>query len=70
MAKKPGVLLVTTSPLLPLNAGGRIYTWGTTAPLAGEFDYHLITLATPDELAEFEADRSGLTERYNTVFKS
>ena len=70
MVKKPGVLLVTTSPLLPLNAGGRIYTWGTTAPLAGKFDYHLITLATPEELTEFEADRAGLTERYNTIFKT
>jgi glycosyltransferase involved in cell wall biosynthesis len=70
VVKKPGVLLVTTSPLLPLNAGGRIYTWGTTAPLADDFDYHLITLATAQELAEFESDRDSLTDRYHTVFKT
>lgn len=70
MVKKPGVLLVTTSPLLPVDAGGRIYTWGTTAPLAEDFDYHLISLATPEELAEFEADRAELTNRYHEVFKS
>ena len=70
MVKKPGVLLVTTSPLLPLNAGGRIYTWGTTAPLADEFDYHLIALATPQELTEFEEERDSLTDRYHTVFKT
>jgi glycosyltransferase involved in cell wall biosynthesis len=70
VVKKPGVLLVTTSPLLPNNAGGRIYTWGTTAPLAEEFDYHLIALATPEELAEFEADQDSLTDTYHTVFKS
>jgi glycosyltransferase involved in cell wall biosynthesis len=70
VGKKPGVLLVTTSPLLPLNAGGRIYAWGTTAPLAGDFDYHLIALATPEELTEFEADRDSLTDQYHSVFKT
>lgn len=65
---KPGVLLVTTSPLLPLNAGGRIYTWGTTEPLASDFRYHLIALATDEELEEFERDRAELTRRYRSVF--
>lgn len=70
MSRKPGVLLVTTSPLLPLNAGGRIYTWGTTEPLADDFEYHLIALATRDEMAEFERDRESLTSRYREIFKT
>lgn len=70
MTRKPGVLLVTTSPLLPLNAGGRIYTWGTTEPLADDFRYHLIALATEEEAAEFERDRAALTDRYHEVFET
>ena len=68
MASKPGVLLVTTSPLLPLNAGGRIYTWGTTALISDEFDYHLIALATEEEAAEFESEKARLTDSYHEVF--
>ena len=68
--RKPGVLLVTTSPLLPPNAGGRIYTWGTTEPLADRFDYHLIALATDAEIEEFARDQEKLTAEYLTVFRT
>lgn len=70
VSNKPGVLLVTTSPLLPPNAGGRIYTWGTTEPLSDRFTYHLIALATPEELEEFDGRREELTERYGSVFET
>ena len=70
MPSKPGVLLVTTSPLLPLNSGGRIYTWGTTAPLVDQFEYHLIALATAEEMEEFERDKPNLTARYEETFET
>src|SRR3990172_5846492 len=67
--RKPGILLVSTGPLLPPNSGGRIYTWGTTAPLSGEFNYHLISLLTADERAEFTRDRERLTDQYRSAFQ-
>jgi glycosyltransferase involved in cell wall biosynthesis len=70
MVRKPGILLVSTGPLLPPNSGGRIYTWGTTAPLSGEFNYHLISLLTADERAEFTRDRERLTHQYRSAFQS
>ena len=70
MVPKPGILLVSTGPLLPANSGGRIYTWGTTAPLSGEFDYHLISLVTAEERVEFARDEGRLADQYRSAFKS
>ncbi|HHC09412.1 MAG TPA: glycosyl transferase family 1, partial [Actinobacteria bacterium] len=62
------ILLVTTTPLLPTDSGGRIYTWGTTAPLADRYRYHLLATATPAERTQFEADRDRLDAEYRRVF--
>ncbi len=64
------ILLVTTTPLLPVNSGGRVYTWGTTAPLAERFNYHLISMANEAERAEFDAQRTDLDALYRDVFKT
>jgi glycosyltransferase involved in cell wall biosynthesis len=70
VARKPRILLVTTGPLLPPNSGGRIYTWGTTAPLRDEFEYHLIAVMTAAERAEFSQKRELLEDEYRSVFAS
>ncbi len=67
---KPSILLVTPSPLLPADSGGRIYTWGLTEPLADRYDYHLIAMANADERAELDADRAALLDRYHQVFRT
>ncbi len=64
------ILLVTTTPLQPTNSGGRVYTWGTTAPLATDFNYHLIAMANEAERTEFDTDRTRLDVRYRDVFKT
>ena len=64
------ILLVTTTPLLPANSGGRIYTWGTTAPLASDFTYHLIAMANETERNEFAANQAELDRCYREVFKT
>ncbi len=64
------ILLVTTTPLLPANSGGRIYTWGTTAPLSSDFNYHLISMATEAERNEFNSDQDALDARYREIFKT
>lgn len=64
------ILLVTTTPLQPANSGGRVYTWGTTAPLARDFNYHLVAMANKAEQAEFDADRNELDRRYREVFRT
>ncbi len=67
---KPRILLVTPTPLLPADSGGRIYTWGLTAPLADRFDYHLIAMANADERAELAANRDRLLAQYGRVFRT
>ncbi len=64
------ILLVTTTPLLPADSGGRIYTWGTTAPLAGRYRYHLLAMANDAERAQFARDADTLDARYREVFAS
>jgi len=64
------ILLVTTTPLLPANSGGRIYTWGTTAPLGSDFGYHLMSMATEAEWKEFNSDQDALDARYREVFRT
>jgi len=64
------ILLVTTTPLQPANSGGRVYTWGTTAPLARDFNYHLVAMANRAEQVEFNADRNELDRRYREVFRT
>lgn len=48
MGKKQ-ILLVTVSPIFPINSGGKKYIANLTLPLAGEYDYHLIACGTPED---------------------
>ncbi|MDH3730740.1 MAG: glycosyltransferase family 4 protein [Acidimicrobiia bacterium] len=68
--RKRSVLLVTTTPLLPLDSGGRIYAWGTTEPLAPDWDYHLLAMANTEEEADFVANRDEQLREYRRVFRS
>lgn len=69
-SSKPAVLLVTPSPLLPTDSGGRIYTWELAAQLADRFDYHLLAMCNEDERAQLDAGGSELMDRYRKVFRS
>ncbi len=69
-SSKPAVLLVTPSPLLPADSGGRIYTWELASQLAVGFDYHLLAMCNEDERAQLDAGGSSLMDQYLTVFRS
>lgn len=69
-SSKPAILLVTPSPLLPTDSGGRIYTWELAAQLADRFDYHLLAMCNGDERAQLDAGGSELLDRYGAVFRS
>ncbi|MEE8330335.1 MAG: glycosyltransferase [Acidimicrobiia bacterium] len=69
-SSKPAVLLVTPSPLLPADSGGRIYTWELASQLADRFDYHLLVMCNKDERAQLDAGGSSLMDQYRSVFRS
>ncbi len=68
--RRPRILLATTSPLLPADSGGRIYTWRLAELLADRVDFHLLAMATDDERAELDRGGTRLLDEYHTVFRS
>ena len=48
--RKKQILIVTVSPIFPVNSGGKRYTANLVLPLADEYDFHLIACATPEDV--------------------
>lgn len=65
MGKKQ-ILVVTVSPIFPVNSGGKKYIANLTLPLAGEYDFHLIACGTPED----EEINKKYEQEYQKYFKS
>lgn len=63
--RKPRVLVATPTPLLPLDSGGRLYTWRLAEAAAHHAHLHLLATATDDERAQHPGDAA-----YASVFRS
>lgn len=69
MAKK-NILVITPFPLYPDNSGGRMGILSSLTQLADEYNYHLLAMVSPEELADFVKERDVLLKKYYKVFKT
>lgn len=67
---KKNILVITPFPLYPDNSGGRMGILSSITPLVGEYNYHLLAVASTEEFKQFENDRTHLLEQYYKVFKT
>lgn len=69
MSKK-NILVITPFPLYPDNSGGRMGILSSIIPLANEYNYHLLAIASSEEVKQFDNDRVNLLKKYYQVFKT
>lgn len=69
MSKK-NILVITPYPLYPDNSGGRMCALSSIIPLANEYNYHLLAVASSEELLQFMNNRGDLLKKYYKIFKT
>ncbi|WP_415837208.1 glycosyltransferase [Paenibacillus phoenicis] len=63
--KKKSIALITLSPFIPADSGGKLAIANTIIPLANEYDYHLFTF-----IEEGDKTYENNKEEYDKIFKS